>query len=249
MEPWGLSDAVGVLDTFICAEDRLRAWAGDVPLNTDDLCYIQYDTPLAAGPWCTRNSFAPLIEDPWPYLTEAGTEEESASFRADLARHVRANTLFMSGRVTEAVEALPDDRKIRNYREAMASGVKWIAQVAKLYSHDPRGLSALAFRALAIPGNEEQAVALFREALRLDPDDAISHANLGYTLMTTGRIDESLNHLEAAVRLDPSLAEAHYNLGLALMLKGDRSRAATAFAEAARRDPSLAPRVPQGYLR
>ena len=155
----------------------------------------------------------------------------------------------MSGHVTEAIAALPDDRKMRNYRNAMESGVKWIAEVARLYADDPGGLSTLAFRALAIPGNQEQAIGLFRRALHLDPDDAVSQANLGYTLMASGQVDASLKHFEAAIRIDPALAEAHYNMGLALMLKGDRARAAAAFAEAVRLSPSLAPRVPEGLLR
>jgi spermidine synthase len=249
LEPWGLGGAVGVLDTFICGEDRLRAWAGDVPLNTDDLCYIQFETPLAAGPRCTRQSFAPLIEDPWPYLAQTGMEEESAALRAELAQHVRANTLFMNGRVTEAVAYLPDDRKMRNYREAMASGARWIGQVAGLYADDAEALSTLAFRALAIPGNGRQAIGLFQQALKLNSDDAITQSNLGYALMSEGELDASLPHFEAAIRLDPRLADAHYNMGVALAAKGERDRAAAAFAEAVRQDPSFASQVPQGYLR
>jgi spermidine synthase len=249
LEPWGLGDAVGVLDTFICGEDGLRRWAGDVPLNTDDLCYIQYETALASGPRCTRHSFAPLIEDPWPYLRNAGSEQESAALRAELERHVAANRLFMSGRVTDAIAALPDDRKMRNYREAIEQGIEWIAEVAGLYSEDADGLSTLAFRAMSIPNNYKQAIGLFRKAVELNPRDAITQANLGYALMSDDQLEQSLVHFREAVRIDPALAEAHYNMGVALAALGERPGAMAAFAEAVRRDPSMAARVPADFLR
>jgi spermidine synthase len=249
LEPWGLGDPAGVLDTFICGEDTLRAWAGDVPLNTDDLCYIQYETPLAAGTRCTRRSFAPLIEDPWPYLTNTGTEEESAALKAELGEHVHANRLFMSGAVTEAIAYLPDDRKMRNYREAYEQGAKWVSAVAGLYADDAESLSTLAFRAMSIPGSQEQAIALFKKALALNPEDAITQSNLGYALMSTGRLAESLVHFQEAVRIDPTLAEAYFNMGLALAAEGAPDRAAAAFSEAVRLDSSFAPRVPAGLLR
>jgi tetratricopeptide (TPR) repeat protein len=55
-----------------------------------------------------------------------------------------------------------------------------------------------------IPGRSPDAVNQYQEALRLRPDYAEAHYWLGVALVSLGRVDEAIAHLEAAERLRPS---------------------------------------------
>jgi tetratricopeptide (TPR) repeat protein len=61
-------------------------------------------------------------------------------------------------------------------------------------------------------GNLEDAIALFRHAVKLHPDHMLSHFNLGSALEETGHDDQARRHLRRAVHLDPEHADAQYNL-------------------------------------
>lgn len=61
----------------------------------------------------------------------------------------------------------------------------------------------------------DEAASLFEQALRVKPDVAEAHNNLGYALQRQGRLEEAIRRHEEAVRLKPDLAQAHYNLCVA----------------------------------
>jgi tetratricopeptide (TPR) repeat protein len=61
-------------------------------------------------------------------------------------------------------------------------------------------------------GNLEDAIALFRHAVKLHPDHMLSHFNLGSALEETGHDEQARRHLRRAVQLDPEHADAQYNL-------------------------------------
>jgi tetratricopeptide (TPR) repeat protein len=65
-------------------------------------------------------------------------------------------------------------------------------------------------------GRTTEAIAEYRQALRLNPEYAEAHSNLGYVLKGEGDLEEAIAHYEQAVSLKPDLAEAHNNLGVAL---------------------------------
>ena len=58
--------------------------------------------------------------------------------------------------------------------------------------------------------------AAFREAIRLRPDFAEAHNNLGLVLIQSGDDAGGIAALREAVRLAPDYADAHANLGAAL---------------------------------
>src|SRR5262249_37446003 len=62
-----------------------------------------------------------------------------------------------------------------------------------------------------------EAMAEYRAALRLQPDYAKAHTNLGIALAMVGRLPEAVAELREAVRLRPDDPEAHCNLGSALV--------------------------------
>ena len=70
-------------------------------------------------------------------------------------------------------------------------------------------------------GQLDEAIAALREALRIKPDIAEAHNNLGNILRDRGLLDDAVAALRQSIRLTPDFAQAHYHLGVALLLKGD----------------------------
>ena len=67
---------------------------------------------------------------------------------------------------------------------------------------------------MAQENNEKEAIAEFREALRLSPGYADAHANLGAVLTTTNS-EEAIHELEKAVAIAPGSLKAQFNLAVA----------------------------------
>jgi tetratricopeptide (TPR) repeat protein len=63
-------------------------------------------------------------------------------------------------------------------------------------------------------GDDDQAIAAFRQATKLRPDYADAHQNLG-AVLTTSDATEAVRELETALKLQPRLLKAGYNLALA----------------------------------
>ena len=93
---------------------------------------------------------------------------------------------------------------------------------------------------LAAKGDFAGAAAAYREAVRLDPEDARVQIDLGRLLGWKGDRDGMLAAYREAIRLDPKNARAQMYLGLALAMRGDRDGALTAYREAIRLDPKNA---------
>ena len=84
----------------------------------------------------------------------------------------------------------------------------------------------------------EEAVANYREALRLKSDNSEAHNNLGNALQGMGRLAEAIPEYEEALRLEPGLAGVHHNLGNAQLGMGRDEEAVAQFREALKEDPS-----------
>jgi Flp pilus assembly protein TadD len=93
---------------------------------------------------------------------------------------------------------------------------------------------------LGSQGKHAEAVAAFREALRLKPDYAEAHNNHGNALDLQGKHAEAVEAYREAIRLRPDYPEAHCNLGTALDSQGKHAEAAAAYREATRLRPDYA---------
>jgi tetratricopeptide (TPR) repeat protein len=70
--------------------------------------------------------------------------------------------------------------------------------------------------ALADLGQVEDSIAAYENALRISPNFADAHANLGAILMDIpGRLPEAIDQFRLAVRSKPDHAKAHFYLGIA----------------------------------
>jgi tetratricopeptide (TPR) repeat protein len=79
-----------------------------------------------------------------------------------------------------------------------------------------------------------------QEAVRLDPQLAPAHNNLGNVLRRLGRINDAKTCYLEALRLEPRLAVVHNNLGEVLHEQGQVNEAKRFLAEAVQREPNNA---------
>ena len=85
-----------------------------------------------------------------------------------------------------------------------------------------------------------EAIAAYREALRLRPTDADGHNDLGCALTLSGDPTSGVPELLRAIELKPDLAAAHNNLGNALRSLNRDAEALAHYAEAVRLKPGYA---------
>jgi tetratricopeptide (TPR) repeat protein len=88
---------------------------------------------------------------------------------------------------------------------------------------------------LAMPdtaAGREQAIAYYRESLRLQPAQDEAHLNLGSALMRLRRLDEAKAEFEAAAKFCPTNSMTHYNLGLLFEEQGKSGEAMSQYRRA-----------------
>lgn len=86
-------------------------------------------------------------------------------------------------------------------------------------------------------GNVLEALAHFKEADRIRPNQATVNNALGAALLAEGRVNEAIAHFAAALKSRPDYFDAHYNLGNALASKGDFHGALEQFQAAVQLNP------------
>ncbi len=86
-------------------------------------------------------------------------------------------------------------------------------------------------------GQRDEEISHYQEAIRLKPDYAEPHNNLGGALAEKGQLDEARSEFQEALRLNPDYVLAHNNLGLALAGQARYAEAAAAFREVLRLKP------------
>jgi Flp pilus assembly protein TadD len=96
---------------------------------------------------------------------------------------------------------------------------------------------------LHLSASNTEAVAEYKEALRLNPGDAATHNNLGVALNEEGKHDDAIAEYNKALQFVPDFATPHSNLCAALNEESKHDDAIAECKEAIRLDPnSAAPR-------
>jgi serine/threonine-protein kinase len=162
-------------------------------------------------------------------LLEAQSRRDEAIRYYSIARalrpetgHALAHALDHKGESVEAVAVFRDLVVLRP-----GNGRHWGCYGRLLRKRDDPG-SLLAL---------EKAVATLRETVRLKPDDAEAHTNLGLALHSQEKLEEAVAEHREAIRLQPDDAAVHYNLGIALRDQGKLDEAVAAFRTAIRIKP------------
>jgi Flp pilus assembly protein TadD len=76
---------------------------------------------------------------------------------------------------------------------------------------------------LAGQGLVDEAIGHFSEALKVQPDYAEAHNNLGVVLAGQGRVEEAVSHFAAALKIKPEYTAAENNLNRSLQVLGKSS--------------------------
>jgi tetratricopeptide (TPR) repeat protein len=98
-----------------------------------------------------------------------------------------------------------------------------------------RGLVAdLGTRGISLrtKGRVEEAILCFSEIIRVYPDDARAHLNLGSCLFLGKQLDKAVACFQKAIKISPDYAMAHRNLGVVLHDKQDWDGAIASLSEA-----------------
>jgi tetratricopeptide (TPR) repeat protein len=88
------------------------------------------------------------------------------------------------------------------------------------------------------PDRIDDAIAAYREAVRISPDSRENHANLAVVLGQAGNLDEALVEANTALRLDPNWWRAHLDRGTILQRQGKSLEAIADLQVAAHAAPS-----------
>ncbi len=149
---------------------------------------------------------------------QAGTEEEKAEADPfeELARFDERQSALIELKSIEA-------RSVRGAEESQAAvreGKALVDELIRAYEEyieghpdDPRAPNALGLAHMDLTGDMRRAVELWQRTLKLDPDFADAHCNLGNHWTHVGRILEGIKHQERAVELAPEVALYHFHLG------------------------------------
>jgi Flp pilus assembly protein TadD len=86
----------------------------------------------------------------------------------------------------------------------------------------------------------DEAIAAYRQAVRLEPQNALAHYGLGVAYSRKGENEQAIAAYREAIRLQPEHADAHYGLGVASGHLSQNEQAVTAYREAIRLNPGLA---------
>jgi tetratricopeptide (TPR) repeat protein len=159
-------------------------------------------------------------------LEETGRTGEAISILEDVTRRQPEVVYFLRlgqmkasrGRPTDAREMFQQAAVL--CRSGLPSGHDdWV-------THEKIALS------LQLLGDLAGAIAEHREAVRLKPDRAEIHCNLGVALCASGDRAGAICEQREAIRLKPDFAEAHHNLGSVLSDSGDLAGATTEYRRA-----------------
>src|SRR5829696_376943 len=139
--------------------------------------------------------------------------------------------------INEFIKSRPQDGRGYYVRGAILYGDKRFAEARTAFQ---RSLSLMPYPDTEYylgmiahhRGEEDQAISLFRRALRSDPSNPATHVALGIALARQKDYQAARVELERAIELDPKDQTACYQLGLVYARLGDKDRSQAMFAAA-----------------
>jgi len=150
------------------------------------------------------------------YFQRGYLDQAEASFRIALRDDpASAEALYGIGSVCL------NQQRNAEARENLSRSVKLTATYPDTLPNAWNNLGILAAR----EGRLDEAIELFRQALRLSPDSMIALDNLGSAYRQTKRWKEAQDTYEEALRAAPADPEANYGLGMVYAQNGDTARA------------------------
>ncbi len=134
--------------------------------------------------------------------TDEQKKPEVPDYLAVSANHLYGSAIFLSEEQEEI---------LRSYRlEQPVTTIGYSILIYKLDLTDPQVYHTMGY-ILARRGQLKGAVALFRQALRIQPESAEAHAALAQALAMQGKMDEAIRHHNEALRILQSRSQAGRN--------------------------------------
>ncbi len=124
-------------------------------------------------------------------------------------------SIFLFGCETEAIRRNDDLLRQQETEIRELRGEVEAERVAKKREEQRAQACNVAFRSFEkaqAGGDSRDAVALYREGLKLCPDDDVAHYELGKILAGMGRSDEARAEFEAALKINPNFQGAKQEL-------------------------------------
>jgi tetratricopeptide (TPR) repeat protein len=168
---------------------------------------------------------------------KAADEKKRQEQEAQLAKNKALNDAFNEGK--DAAAAKQWDAAVAGFEKAIAldqtKDVVW-ANAADAYAN----LAGVKTGAEQQAANEK-AIAAYKKAIELKPDDAAYHNNYALVLAKAKNMTEAQAELDKAAQLDrPNAGKYYYNLGALLVNTGQTEPAVAAFKKALEQNPNYA---------
>ena len=171
---------------------------------------------------------------------------------------MRGSLLLMVTCVAMAAQSLPPalTELFNKGVQAEKAGQLDAAEKAFLAVLEQGGKQAFVYNNLGIVyrgrGDDERALAQFREAIRLNAKYAAPRVLMGSSLMALGRVKEAAVELEAAVKIDPREPSARLELARAYARAGNLAGAVEQFRQLRQQapgDPEYAYQLGRAYMK
>ncbi|ACK71346.1 Tetratricopeptide TPR_2 repeat protein [Gloeothece citriformis PCC 7424] len=89
-------------------------------------------------------------------------------------------------------------------------------------------------------GNFTEAERIFRQVIKINPNNADAYRYLGIALRNQGKLEEAIAAYNTAIEINPNYAEVYNNLGVALYYQGKLEEAIAAYNTAIEINPNYA---------
>jgi tetratricopeptide (TPR) repeat protein len=181
--------------------------------------FIEYFNEVAGGP---SNGYQWLIDSNLDWGQDVKRLkhflDERAITNIDLAYFGPGGPIdyygITSRRVNSGEEAgMGTGTLVVSATELMSPGWDWLRA-----SHDP--VARVGYTMFIYHLGDAETKERWEQTLRIKPNDARAHYNLGIVLERAGDTAGAISHYELAVRIQPGFAMAHYNLAIALQRAG-----------------------------
>jgi len=245
--------------------ENLRALFGPGPINTEDRPLLEYAAPklmyqgaaaqqILVGRLAERSRISAALQEgtrqirqsvdaqidfaayalsvhaPFMNMVDLSTAPpaQKKRYTALLEGYCRANPIDF--------ELIQDPALVRHLRDIQ------IAAIASKMPTMQSNVSAHLYLAqlYADNGRSQDAIDSYQHALRLTPEDAVTHNNLGFELSRIGNMAAALQHYKAALRINPNFVLALGNMAFSNLQMNRPDEALHYFQETLRVQPGIA---------
>jgi tetratricopeptide (TPR) repeat protein len=168
-----------------------------------------------------RNAdFLEPMENIWPFLFNAGSEEDAKLLREALVLRANVNRLALAGDLDKACSLLPDDIRYRRMKLLYEKGPQYVSALVDIFRDDSKVLELLAVLRLSGPAGLRGTIPIYQRILKLDPKNVNALTTLGAICISANLLPQAENYLTLAVQQQPDYFAARYNLGLVFYRQG-----------------------------